>query len=264
MNLSKLNIKKSFDAAATTYNEAAFIQSQASENLVNKFNKLSLKKLPEKIADLGSGTGYLAKQLAIQFPQADISCVDFSNKMLKQAQNYTEYKNISYINADYDYLPFGPNSMDLICSNFALQWSVDLNQTLCELARILKSNGYCLFTTLGPQTLRELNNSWLKIDSDKHANEYNNLEEIKKYLNAHDMDILHAESHITAMYFSTVQDIMRNLKAVGANYVINKKSKSLMTRRSFNLLVKYYEAYRNHINLLPMSYEIIYIIARKK
>ena len=263
MNLSKLKIKKSFDAAAQTYNEAAFVQSQAGADLINKFNNLNLDICANKIMDIGSGTGYLAKQLAIQFPKADINCVDFSNKMLREARNYADYNNIKYINADFDSLPFNAQSIDLVCSNFALQWSLDLNQTFRELSRVLKPEGYCLFTTLGPNTLIELNNSWLKIDSDKHVNEYCSLDYIKNFLKKYNMNIIHSESAITAMYFSTVRDIMKNLKAVGANYVINKKSKNLMTRKKFNLLIKYYEDYRNSINLLPVSYEIIYMIAKK-
>jgi malonyl-CoA O-methyltransferase len=244
----KQKIKKCFDAAALTYNEAAFVQSQAGIELIQKLNKINLA--PNAIADIGSGTGYLAKQLAIKYSDSSITCIDFS-------------KNINYINADFDSLPFLSESMDLACSNFALQWSLNLPQTFLELSRILKPEGYLIFSTLGPSTLSELNKCWQKIDSDNHVNQYCSLESIKEHLEANKIKIIELSSKIMTMYFPSVIDVLRNLKSVGANHVINKKSKSLMSRKNLNKLIEHYEHYRNHINLLPVTYEVIYVTAIK-
>jgi len=258
---SKQKIKQCFDAAASTYNEAAFVQSQAGMELIKKLNKIKI--IPNIIADIGSGTGYLAKQLVIEFSDSTVACVDFSENMLAEARHYAEYKNISYINSDFDYLPFKSNSLDLICSNFALQWSLNLPQTFFELSRILKAEGYLLFSTLGPSTLHELRDCWKRIDADSHVNHYSDLESIKKHLEDNNIKIIEIESRIMTMYFSDIINIMRNLKSVGANYVIDKKSKSMMTPKKLELLAGYYENYRNSINLLPVSYEVIYVMGVK-
>lgn len=258
---SKQKIKKCFDAAASTYNEAAFIQSQVGAELIKKLNQINIA--PNIIADIGSGTGYLAKQLAIQFADSVVASIDFSEKMLAEARHYSDYKNISYINADFDGLPFQSKCIDLICSNFALQWSLHLPQTFSELSRILKPEGRLAFSTLGPSTLHELRECWSRIDADNHTNHYCSLEQVKKNLEENNIKVTEISSKIMTMYFPSVIDIMRNLKSVGANYVVDKKSKSMMSPKKLALLSEYYEKYRNTINLLPVSYEVIYVMGAK-
>lgn len=56
-------------------------------------------------------------------------------------------------------IPSQDKSLDLIISNLALPWCPHIDQVFLEFARVLKPEGTLLFSTLGPETLKELRQS---------------------------------------------------------------------------------------------------------
>jgi malonyl-CoA O-methyltransferase len=53
-------------------------------------------------------------------------------------------------------LPLADGSIDLLWSNMALHWAVDPAAALREFERVLAPQGLLMFSTLGPDTLKEL------------------------------------------------------------------------------------------------------------
>jgi len=53
-------------------------------------------------------------------------------------------------------LPLAAGAVQLAWSNMALHWAVDAPAALAELARVLAPEGLLMFSTLGPDTLKEL------------------------------------------------------------------------------------------------------------
>ena len=53
-------------------------------------------------------------------------------------------------------LPLRSEIVDLVCSNLALEWCERPAEALREFNRVLRRGGLLMFTTLGPDTLREL------------------------------------------------------------------------------------------------------------
>lgn len=84
---------------------------------------------PERIAVLGPDAPSSAEQLKKRYPQADIVMS----------------------------APEEEASIDLVFSSLALYRSPAVGETLQSLARVLKPRGLLLFTTLGPDTFKELN-----------------------------------------------------------------------------------------------------------
>ncbi|MDI9682646.1 methyltransferase domain-containing protein, partial [Burkholderia cenocepacia] len=58
--------------------------------------------------------------------------------------------------ADFAALPFPGGAFDLIWSNLALHWHSRPDTVFPEWQRVLRVNGLLMFSTLGPDTLREL------------------------------------------------------------------------------------------------------------
>ena len=110
---------KKFNQAASRYDEFADIQKITAKRLVQELQTLSLK--PQKILDLGCGTGYLSDQIKQLYPDVDVVGVDLSDAMLKR-HSHQHHK----ICADAQQLPFAEQSFDLIVSNAMLQWLPDL------------------------------------------------------------------------------------------------------------------------------------------
>ena len=74
--LERRSIRRSFDAAVGSYDEAAVLQRAVADELIDRVGE----GVPDhaRILDLGSGTGYLAERLAKQCPGADLHALDLS------------------------------------------------------------------------------------------------------------------------------------------------------------------------------------------
>ena len=151
----KQTIAQAFSAAASTYDQAAYIEQEIGSRLLERLTYINIK--PVRILDLGCGTGFVTKQLQRLFPQASIIGLDLAIGMLEQAQIKLPNSNtISYISADAEILPFANRSFDLVFSNCCLMHIPNLANLSSELHRVLKVDGLLLFSSFGPDSLKEL------------------------------------------------------------------------------------------------------------
>ena len=71
--------------------------------------------------------------------------------------------------ADEEFLPFAPESFDLVMSNLTLHWVNDLPGCLTQIRQTLKLEGLFLANMLGGDTLKELRQSLIKAESSNCA-----------------------------------------------------------------------------------------------
>ncbi|MBN1649876.1 MAG: methyltransferase domain-containing protein [Bacteroidales bacterium] len=103
---------------------------------------------PNRIVDLGCGTGNLSKGILNQYPQAEVLAVDLSASILDEAsKRLSNYTTISYINQDFNHLDFEENSIDLVVSSIALHHLTDLQKEklLKKIYRWLSPKGVLIF-----------------------------------------------------------------------------------------------------------------------
>jgi SAM-dependent methyltransferase len=63
---------------------------------------------------------------------------------------------VTQVVCDEEFLPFAPQSVDLVVSCLALHWCNDIANTFYQIQRILKPNGVFIGAVLGGDTLHEL------------------------------------------------------------------------------------------------------------
>lgn len=90
-----------------------------------------------QIIDLGCGTGEQTRQLALRFPQAQVTGLDSSAEMLAQAAAQ-QAPNLTFMQGDIGNLE---GKYDLIYSNAALQWLPDHPALLARLWENLAVGG---------------------------------------------------------------------------------------------------------------------------
>ncbi|MUK89764.1 methyltransferase domain-containing protein [Ornithinibacillus sp. L9] len=108
---------------------------------VEKYNKSG-----SDILDVGCGDGYGSFKL--QQLGYNVTGVDISSEMISKAMQRT--KNISFIQSDMNELPFESGKFDgIMCIN-VLEWTEVPANSLQELKRVLKNDGYVCVGILGP------------------------------------------------------------------------------------------------------------------
>ena len=247
-------VRAAFNKASDNYEENGFLQKEIATRLNAKLDIISTN--PKVILDLGAGTGLLSRQLSKRFVDSQLICLDFAQNSLKN--NPTPHK----ICANANHLPLADNSVDIVISSLMMQWCPDLKQLFSEIHRVLKDDGLILFSTFGPDTLKELKKSWSVVDNETHVNTFTDMHDIGDQLlqNGFQSPVMEME-HLTLTYQSVI-DLLRDLKAIGAQSV-NSRSKSLMGKDKFQLMIQMYESYRQD-GKLPATYEVIYGHAWKR
>ena len=241
-------IRSTFNDAASNYDDNAFLQSEIANRLAEKLKVISIK--PQTIIDLGSGTGLLSNKTAEIFPNANLICVDFAQQsLLENPQNLKVCANA------YE-LPFASNSVDFIVSNLMMQWCPDLKALFNECFRVLKPEGLILFTTFGPDTLKELKRSWSAVDSSAHVNNFIDMHDIGDQMLQSGFQSPIMEMDNITLTYEKVLDLMHDLKSIGAQNV-GSRSKALTGKTKFKKMIEMYESYRSD-GKLPATYEVIY------
>ncbi len=247
-------VRFAFNKASNNYDDHAFLQKEIAVRLDQKLNAISSKT--DIILDLGAGTGLLSQQLTKRFSNSKIICLDFAQQSLKHNSSSSK------ICANANYLPLLNNSVDMITSNLMMQWCPDLNTLFSECFRVLKNNGLFLFSTFGPDTLKELKKSWSIVDDKIHVNTFIDMHNIGDQMLKNGFQNPVMEMETLTLTYQTVIDLLRDLKAIGAQTVA-KRSKPLTGKNKFQLMIKMYDSYKSN-GKLPATYEVIYGHAWKK
>ena len=100
---------------------------------------------PERILDLGTGTGEGALFLAREFPRAGVRGVDLSEWMVREAQHKVGLDpdgRVAFRVADAANLPYDDDSFDLVVQ-------VNVPPFFAEVARVLRPGGHVIVVATG-------------------------------------------------------------------------------------------------------------------
>jgi malonyl-CoA O-methyltransferase len=115
-----------------------------------------------------------------------------------------------------------------------------------------------MFTTLGPDTLKELRASWAAVDSDVHVNTFLDMHDVgDAMVRARLADPVMDMEMITLTY-GQVPQLLGDLKVLGAHNVNSGRSRGLTGKGRLKAMMRHYETYRTAEGVLPASYEVIY------
>jgi len=257
----KIKVRRSFDRAATTYDEAAVLQREVVKRMLERLDFITLQ--PNTILDVGAGTGFVAQGLRDRYKQASIIELDLSLGMLQNRSDSLPwykrfFKSPMLVCGDAEYLPVADNSVDMLFSSLTIQWCNDLQSTLSEFMRVLKPGGLLMFTTFGPDTLKELRYSWAQVDEKGH---------VSPFLDMHDIGdmLLHAKMAEPVMdvetftlTYESVNSLVTDLRAIGATNALQDRSRHLTAKSDYKKMQAAYETWRDANAKLPASYEVVY------
>ncbi|ADE13947.1 biotin biosynthesis protein BioC [Nitrosococcus halophilus Nc 4] len=266
--INKRQVSKAFNRAAARYDQVAVLQRMVGEQLLERLELVKLS--PAVVVDVGAGTGLQTIDLLRRYGKAQVMALDLAPEMLHEARRRVKGRALErvleavwprrhchFVCGDTECLPFANQSVDLIFSNLTLQWCSALDSVFTEFRRILKPGGLLTFTTLGPDTLKELRAAWSSADAYRHVNPFVDMHDIgdglvRAGLAEPVMDV----EHYTFTY-PDVYGLMRDLKLLGAQTVGSGRQAGLMGKNRRQKMMQSYEAFREG-GRLPASFEVVY------
>lgn len=254
--LDKQKVQAAFDQAARNYDEAAVLQHEIGQRLLDRLEFIKIE--PEIIIDIGSGTGRLSSAIAERYPDSAVYSLDLASEMLNYARKQSITQPTDFICGDAEQLPFSDQSADLIVSNVTIQWCMNLEQAFKEFYRIIKPGGLLMFTTFGPDTLKELRSSWSGVDKHNHVNAFFDMHDIGDALKRIGLSDPVMDVENFTLTYQEATGLMRDLKAVGAHNVTEGRPHGLTGKHRLQKVIKRYEQFRMDDGLLPATYEVIY------
>lgn len=256
-SLDKRRIAATFAGAARRYEQHDAVQREVAMRVLEQLDYIKIA--PQRVLDLGSGTGRCARALAARYRHAAVHQCDIALPMLSLARGRERrwFSRQHFACADLEALPYRDGAFDLVFSNLALQWAADLGRAFAESRRVLAAGGVLIFTTLGPDTLRELRAAWAEASPAPRVNRFLDMHDIGDALVAQGFaDPVMSTEYITVEYADALA-VMRDLKGLGAANADLARTRGLTGRRTLAAVAAAYEQFRRD-GRLPATYEVVF------
>jgi malonyl-CoA O-methyltransferase len=244
-------IAASFNRAASQYDQYAFFQREIVTRVLARLEFIQL--VPQRILDLGAGTGYAHAGLVQRYPKTEIVALDLATAML--AQNTVAHYAVC---GDSHHLPLQTNSVDMVFSSLMLHWCSDLGQAFSEVKRVLKPGGLFIFATLGPDTLTELRQAWSQVDEGKHVHDYMDMHDVGDVLLQQGLADPVMDMECVSVEYEAVMTLMQDIKHIGGHNMDARRQKTLTPPSKLRKLLQAYEAFRLPNGQYPLTYEVVY------
>ena len=220
----------------------------------------------------GSGTGNALPGLAARYPHAHIFALDLALAMARRARARRSRPALSTVEGwrsllarggvtvlcgDIEQLPLAAARADLIWSNLALQWVNDPARVFAEFHRVLAPAGLVMFSTFGPDTLKELRAAYRGADDRAHVHRFIDMHDVGDMLVKAGFADPVMDMECLTLTYATVRDLMRDLKAIGAHNAARGRPAGLSGKALLAAVERNYEAQRRD-GKLPATFEVVY------
>ncbi|MGH8186481.1 MAG: malonyl-ACP O-methyltransferase BioC [Steroidobacteraceae bacterium] len=223
-------VRRAFDRASVTYDRAAVVQAEIRGRLLERLDLVRLR--PSAVLDLGAGTGHASRALKRRYPAAQVIAVDLSLGMLQESRRQQGWRHrFQPLAADAHKLPIRSASVDLVLSNLMLEWCQDPDAVFAEIRRVLRPQGLLMFTTLGPDTLKELRDAWRRADRHTHVHRFIDMHDIGDALVRAGLAEPVMDTERLTITYPSLPALVEELRASGSTNIAHGRARGLTGKR---------------------------------
>ncbi len=254
-HLDRQRVRQNFSRAAKTYEQHDVLQQQVQQSLIERLD--FYLDTPQQVIDVGAGTGRGSALLKKRYPKAEVIAIDLAVPMLQAAKKYSGWrKPFQRVCAQATALPLPDHSVDLLHSNLCFQWIDDLAALFNECARVLKPKGLLLFSTFGPDTLKELRAAWASADQQSHVSRFLDMHDVGDAVLAAGLrdPVLDVERY--TLTYSEPKLLLKELKGLGATHADTARERHLTGKSHYRTMLDAYETMRVD-GRIPATWEVV-------
>jgi malonyl-CoA O-methyltransferase len=254
--LNSRHIRRRFERAAAKFDQADFVHTTMRDGLLARLEPLLIEA--NIVMDLGAATGKATQALQKRFKGARIVSVDVAGNMLRQARaRKSWFSRTSFAQASASALPFATGSIDVIFANLLLPWIDNHDRVFSEIARVLRKGGVFAFSTLGPDSLLEVQRAWRQVDDSPHVTPFPDMHNLGDGLVSAGFSDPVLDVDRLAVSYRSSERLFADLSAVGARNALSDRRKSLTGRSRFSAMVGALEEARDGGALL-LDLELVF------
>lgn len=255
----KKHIRRSFEAAAPTYDAAAVIQRQVARRcaaLCPDALSTAQGRAP-RVLEIGSGAGALTRLLLEKYHAQRYFALDLAMSAFARVSPKAE--NLLLLSADGEAAPFAPQSMDLLVSSSCMQWYLTPERSIPQNLSLLHPGGAFALALFVKGTFKEL---WRASESTGFGSVFP-LRDPQFYVSLfHDMKGLEFETareEAVALHDS-VPAFLKSHRQTGARYTGSARG---FSRKRYEAFCNAYREQFERQGKIPATYSICYIWGRK-
>lgn len=260
--LDQALLRRRFERAAATCDQASVLVREIGRRMDERLDYVRIE--PRRIVDLGCGTGDDLGRLGRRYPHAQRVGVDWAKPMLDRVpaesgilsrliRRSAPHRLLAC--ADVAALPLAHASASLVWSNLMLNWLSDPSPVFREIHRVLEVGGLLMFSTLGPDTLKELRSALPDRRGDR----------VHRFIDMHDLGdaLVQAgfsdpvmDMEVVTLTYTDIGDLLRDLRMAGANNASLTRPRGLSGRNEWRTARQCLEATREN-GRIPITFEVV-------
>lgn len=257
--------------------DSQFLRREIARRMHERLPLVKIK--PERVIDLGCGTGDDLPQLQEHYSDAQVLGLDASPSLLSVARE-RQRAAMSSMNrlltrwlpgrvgagldaasglvcGDFGQLPFKNGSIDVIWSNLALHWHPHPDRVFAEWRRALRVDGLLMFSCFGPDTLKEIRSAFSVADREAHALSFVDMHDFGDMLVNAGFSTPVMDMETITVTYDSIGKLLSDVRAWGGNPLATRR-RGLFGRHAWAAVTRVLEQMRDPDGKLPLTFEIIY------
>ncbi len=260
-------VRLQFDRRAARFGSHDALVREIEARLLERLNYIRID--PRRIVDVGCGAGHSRQRLAQRFASAAWIGADLSRPMLTCAAARASWPQrwrrwwsrgapqVATLQADAAHLPLADGCADLVLSNLMLHWHPQPHVVFPEWKRVLRVDGLLLFSSFGPDTIRQLRSAFCSGWPQARPMPYVDMHDFGDMMvgagfanPVMDVEVLH-------LTYPTAQALLREVAALGGNPRQDRPG-GLPSTRQARAVIAALDAQRGADGRITLSFEVAY------
>lgn len=240
-------VQRSFRRGFATYDDSALVQKLIARGLTRRLLHHAADARFTHVFEAGYGTGQLTRLLLRYLPIETLHLNDLAALPLPFALTS------NYRPGDIETLPL-PDDLDLVVSASMIQWIADPQALIQRLCGAVRPGGWIALSGFGPDHFPELQ----ALGSQAAAPSLLSAPAMADLLPL-GWSVHEASSHTRALWFASPREVLRHLRDTG----VNGRASRPWTRRDLDAFCRRYELEFDRSGRVPLTYQPVWLIARK-